>query len=292
MHSLSSSRQDTQVSSWPHWTCSSNSFPPHPLAFPLVSSLAFTASFLPLVFLYIFSISWAMLAVSISFFNLGFIGCHVFNIRSGHIHFQGQYSLYFFPFVCSIFLVVFFALVVFIFSAFLVIIFLHPLPGFLSYKGVSFPVGLLGRKTAIPRAATFPTYCPHSTTLSFMLQFPSFSISFPWIPWVLHSPASVFSPTLLSGSSGIAVSSCSVLAVCPRFLISVCGVFSFFASYTFFVLRCLVFVLPSFIHANSESEFVLLACCYSRWVFEVRVTINGFILMSQLLFGSCFRCCF
>ena len=29
-----------------------------------------------------------------------------------------------------------------------------------------------------------------------------------------------------------------VLAVCPRFLTSVCGVFSFFVSYAFFVLRC------------------------------------------------------
>ena len=38
-----------------------------------------------------------------------------------------------------------------------------------------------------------------------------------------------FSPVLLNGSSsGIAVSSCSVLALCPRFLISACGVFSFF----------------------------------------------------------------
>ena len=41
-----------------------------------------------------------------------------------------------FPFVCSIFLVVFFALVVFVFNAFLVITFLQPLPGFQSYKGV------------------------------------------------------------------------------------------------------------------------------------------------------------
>ena len=103
---------------------------------PSVSSLAFTASFLPPVFTSIFPISWAMLAVRISFCNLGFIGYHVFDIRSGHIHFQGQYSLYFFSFVCSIFLVVFFALVVFVFNAFLVIIFLHPLPGFQSYKGV------------------------------------------------------------------------------------------------------------------------------------------------------------
>ena len=83
-----------------------------------------------------------------------------------------------------------------------------------------------------------------------------------------------------------------VLAVCPRFLTSVCGVFSFFVSYAYFVLRCLVFVLPSFIHAESVHEFALLACCYSRWVFKVRVIINGCILMSQLLFGLCFRCCF
>ena len=135
-------------------------------------------------------------------------------------------------------------------------------------------------------------YCPHSTAWSFRLQFPSFSISFLWIPWVVHSLASVFSPTLLSGSSGIAVSSCSVLAVCPRFLISVCGVFSFFVSYAFFVLRCLVFVLPSFIHPESVHEFALLACCYSRWVFKVRVIINGGFLMSRLLFGLCFRCLF
>jgi len=137
-------------------------------------------------------------------------------------------------------------------------------------------------------------YCPHSTALSFRLQFPSFSISFLWIPWVVHSLASVFSPTfsLLSSSSGIAVSSCSVLAVCPRFLISLCGVFSFFVSYAFFVLRCLVFVLPSFIHLESVHEFAFLACRYSRWVFKVLVIINGCILMSWLLFGLCFRCCF
>ena len=137
-------------------------------------------------------------------------------------------------------------------------------------------------------------YCPHSTALSFRLQFPSFSISFSWIAWVVHSLASAFSPTcsLLSGSSGIAVSSCSVLAVCPQFPISVCGVFSFFVSYAFFVLRCLVFVLPSFIHLESVHEFHLLACCHSRWIFKVLVIINGCILLSRLLFGLCFRCCF
>ena len=43
---------------------------------------------LPFCLLFIFpssSISWAMLAVSISFCNLDFLGCHVFNIWSGHI---------------------------------------------------------------------------------------------------------------------------------------------------------------------------------------------------------------
>ena len=94
-------------------------------------------------------------------------------------------------------------------------------------------------------------YCPHSTTLSFRLQFLRFIDHF-----LLMDPMRGtfvgfgFSPILLSGSSGIAVSSCSVLAVCPRFLISACGVFSFFVSYAYFVLRCLVFVLPSFIHAE------------------------------------------
>ena len=69
-------------------------------------------------------------------FQPSFIGCHVFDIRSCHVYFQGQYSLYVFPFVCSIFLVIFFALVVFVFNTFLVFIFLHPLPGFQFYKGV------------------------------------------------------------------------------------------------------------------------------------------------------------
>ena len=55
-------------------------------------------------------------------------------------------------------------------------------PGIPVLQGGLIPCRITGRKTAIPRAATFPTYCPHSTTLSFRLQLPSFSISFPWIP--------------------------------------------------------------------------------------------------------------
>ena len=110
-------------------------------------------------------------------------------------------------------------------------------------------------------------YCPHCATLSFRLQFPSLSISFWWFrEW--HIRWLRFSSILFSGSSsGIAVSPCSVLALCPRFLISACGAFSFFVLYAYFVLCCLVFVLPSFIHVESVHEFDLLACCYSRWVF-------------------------
>ena len=125
MHSLSSSRQDTQDSSWPPKTCSSNSLPLtlSPFPFPL---FLYWRSPLPFCLLFLFpssSISWAMLAVNISFCNLDFISCHVFDIRSGHLHFQGQNFLYLFLFVRSIFLLILFALVVFVFNAFLVIIF-------------------------------------------------------------------------------------------------------------------------------------------------------------------------
>ena len=145
---------------------------------------------------------------------------------------------------------------------------------------------------ATPRAASFPILSSQYQ-LSFRLQFLSFIDHFLLIDPVRRTFVGFsISPILFSGSSGIAVSSCSVLAVCPRFLISASGVFSFFVSYAYFVLRCLVFVLPSLIHTESVHEFALLACCYSRWVFKVRVIINGCILMSQLLFGLCFRCCF
>ena len=63
--------------------------------FPLVSSLAFTASFPPPVFISIFSISWAMLAVSISFCNLDFIGCHVIDIRIFKVSILCTFSLLF-----------------------------------------------------------------------------------------------------------------------------------------------------------------------------------------------------
>ena len=57
--------------------------------------------------------------------------------------------------------------------------------------------------------------------------------------------------------------------------------FFFFVSYAYFVLYCLTFVFPTFIHAESVHEFALLA----------RVIISCCILMSELLFGLCFRCC-
>ena len=50
-----------------------------------------------------FSISWAMLAVSISFSNVDFIGCHVFDIRSGDIFARSVFSVLF-PFCWQYFL--------------------------------------------------------------------------------------------------------------------------------------------------------------------------------------------
>ena len=75
------------------------------------------------------------------------------------------------------------------------------------------------------------------------------------------------------------------------FLISACGVFSFFVSYAYFVPRCLVFVLPSFIHAESVHEFALLARCYSHWFFLGTCYYKLLIFKSKLLFDLCFHCC-
>ena len=100
-------------------------------------------------------------------------------------------------------------------------------------------------------------YCPHSTTLSFRLQFLSFVDHFLLMDPVRGTFVGFgFSPILLSGSSGIAVSSCSVLAICPRFLISACGVFSFFVSYAYFVLRYLVFALPIVLVLFMQSQYM------------------------------------
>ena len=68
-------------------------------------------------------------------------------------------------------------------------------------------------------------------------------------------------------------------------VISTCGVFSFSVSYAYFVLRCLLLVLPSFIHAESVHEFaLLLACCYSR-SFKVCVIISCCIFSLSYCFG-------
>ena len=82
------------------------------------------------------SISWTMLAVSISFCNRDFIGWHVFDIQSGQIYLQDQYSLYFYPFVCSVFLVQYSFLWLYLFSMLSLLLFLQQLPGFQPYKGV------------------------------------------------------------------------------------------------------------------------------------------------------------
>ena len=59
-----------------------NSFPPHPFAFPVVSSLAFAASFLPPVFISILLNFLSYARDKYLVCNLDFIGCHVFDIRS------------------------------------------------------------------------------------------------------------------------------------------------------------------------------------------------------------------
>ena len=89
--------------------CSSKSFPPHPFAFSVLFSLAFAASFLPPVFISILlNFSSYARGKCVLFCNLHFIGCHVFDIRSGHICFQGQYSAWvfsaLFPFCLQCFL--------------------------------------------------------------------------------------------------------------------------------------------------------------------------------------------
>ena len=99
---------------------------------------------LPFCLLFLFpssSISQAMLAVSVSCFatyTLQVATCLTFGPVTYifKVSIQPEYSLHFFPFVCSVFLVLFFALVVFLSNPFLVILFLQPLPGFQSYKGV------------------------------------------------------------------------------------------------------------------------------------------------------------
>ena len=132
MHSLSSSRQVIKRARQTPFLLPLSPFP----------LFLHWRSPLPFCLLFLFpssSISWAMLAVSISLCNLDFIGCQVSTAGStfGLItYFQGQYFLYFSPFVCSIFVVIFIALVVFVFNSFLVIIFVQLLPGFQSYKGV------------------------------------------------------------------------------------------------------------------------------------------------------------
>ena len=157
-----------------------------------------------------------MLAVSISFFNLEFIGWHVFDFRSSHIYFQGQFSLYFFPFVCSIFLDIVFALVDFVFNAFLVIILLQPLPGVKSNSLSDYwRVTLLSLEPRLSfTVLPVPLYLSGCNSQASAFRSDG---SREWhIRWLRF-----FSNLIERGSSsGIAVSSCPVLALCPRFLIS------------------------------------------------------------------------
>ena len=154
-----------------------------------------------------------MLAVSILFCNLDFIGCHVFDIRSVTYIFKVSILCTF-----SLFFLQYFLSFILCFGCI----------SFQSFPCYSFSAAAPGI-SVLQGSLPARVYCPHSTTLSFRLKFLRFIDHF-----LLMDPMRGtfvgfgFSPILLSGSSGIAVSSCSVLALCPRFLISTCGVFNFF----------------------------------------------------------------
>ena len=149
-----------------------------------------------LLFLFPFSsISWAMLAVSISFCNLDFVGCHVFDIRSGHIYFQRQYFLYFIPFCFKYFLYELHTLLwLYLFSMLSLLLF------FCSHS-LNFSLTRESNSLSDYRRVRMPSleprlflYCPHSTTLSFRLKF--LVSAFPsagsrewyvcWLPFLSH----------------------------------------------------------------------------------------------------------
>ena len=67
-----------------------------------------------------------------------------FDIRSGHIHFQGQYFLHFSPSVCIVFFEIFISLVVFVFNSFLFIIFSATAPGISVLRGSPIPCRITG----------------------------------------------------------------------------------------------------------------------------------------------------
>ena len=174
--------------------------PPHPFAFPLspISLLAFASSFLPPVFISI-----------LSFCNLDLISCHVFDIRSGHLHFQGQNFLYFFPFVCSIFFsyTLFFGFVCF--QCFPCYYFCSCSTDFSLIRESNSlsdyrPVRLLSLEPRILSSL----YHFISGCNSLVSTFPSDGSGFKWyIRWLR------FFSNLIERSSGIAVSCFSVLAV-------------------------------------------------------------------------------
>ena len=101
-----------------------------------------------------------------------------------------------------------------------------------------------------------------------------------------------FSPILLSGSSGIAVS-CNVhFSQYVRFLISTCGVFSF--SFHMPILSYAVYS-SCFLVLFMQSQCMNLLYQHAAipvGFFKVYVTISCYIFMSELLFGLCFCCRF
>ena len=139
-----------------------------------------------------------MLAVSTLFCNLDFIGCHVFDIRSGHIYFQGQYSAWvfsaLFPFCLQCFLSFILCFGCISFQSFPCYSFSAAAPGISVLQGSLIPSRITGGYFGCyPSSRFFFLYCPHSTSyLSGWNSLVSSIIFFWQIPWDVHLLASVF----------------------------------------------------------------------------------------------------
>ena len=149
----------------------------------------------------------------------------------------------------------------FVSNAFLVIIFAAA-PRISVLWGSLIPCRITGTWDRYPSSRVFPYI-----VLSFRVQFPSCKISFWWIPWVVHSMASVCLKSYWArDSSQLFFSSRSMFGfLLPHAWFSV---FSFHMPFSFY----------------TESVHELLG------FFEVRVIISCCIFISELLFGLCFNC--
>ena len=134
-----------------------------------------------------------MLAVSILFCNLDFIGCHVFDIRSGHIYFQGQYSAWvfsaLFPFCLQCFLSFILCFGCISFQSFPCYSFSAAAPGISVLQGSLIPCRITGGYFGCYPSSRVFSYIvlTVSLNLSGCNSLVSSIISFWWIPWEVLS---------------------------------------------------------------------------------------------------------